>query len=200
MKRVFDITMAISGLMLASPLMAVVAIIILTSMGRPILFKQQRPGLHGRPFELYKFRTMTEEKGIDGQLLSDAERLTPIGVRLRELSLDELPQLFNVLKGDLSLVGPRPLLMGYLVLYNDNQKKRHSVKPGITGWAQVNGRNSISWEEKFGMDVWYAENRNFLLDLRIILMTAKKVILREGITEAGESTASAFKGNEEKAG
>lgn len=200
MKRAFDFIFSILGLILAFPLMMAAGIIILSSMGRPVFFKQQRPGLYGRPFYLYKFRTMTDERDASGRLLPDSERLTPLGIRMRELSIDELPQLFNVLKGDLSLVGPRPLMMDYLVLYNDRQKMRHSVKPGITGWAQVNGRNSISWEEKFEMDVWYAEHRDLLLDLKIILMTVKRVAKREGITGHGESTVSAFKGSEEKAG
>lgn len=200
MKRTFDLIVSITVLVIALPIMAVLALIIVWKMGRPVLFKQKRPGLNGQPFMLYKFRTMTDGKDADGKLLSDSERLTPFGIFMRSLSLDELPQLINVIRGDLSLVGPRPLLMDYLVLYNETQKKRHMVKPGITGWAQVNGRNSITWEEKFEMDVWYAENRTFLIDLRIILMTVKKVLQREGITEEGESTASAFQGTEKKAG
>lgn len=200
MKRTFDLIVSITVLVIALPLMAGLALIIVWKMGRPVLFKQKRPGLNGQPFMLYKFRTMTDGKDADGKLLSDSERLTPFGIFMRSLSLDELPQLINVIRGDLSLVGPRPLLMDYLVLYNETQKKRHMVKPGITGWAQVNGRNSITWEEKFEMDVWYAENRTFLTDLRIILMTVKKVLQREGITEEGESTASAFQGTEKKAG
>ena len=200
MKRTFDLIVSITVLVIALPLMAGLALIIVWKMGRPVLFKQKRPGLNGQPFMLYKFRTMTDGKDADGKLLSDSERLTPFGIFMRSLSLDELPQLINVIRGDLSLVGPRPLLMHYLVLYNETQKKRHMVKPGITGWAQVNGRNSITWEEKFEMDVWYAENRTFLTDLRIILMTVKKVLQREGITEEGESTASAFQGTEKKAG
>lgn len=200
MKRTFDLIVSITVLVIALPIMAVLALIIVWKMGRPVLFKQKRPGLNGQPFMLYKFRTMTDGKDADGKLLSDSERLTPFGIFMRSLSLDELPQLINVIRGDLSLVGPRPLLMDYLVLYNETQKKRHMVKPGITGWAQVNGRNSITWEEKFEMDVWYAENRTFLTDLRIILMTVKKVLQREGITEEGESTASAFQGTEKKAG
>jgi|SRR5690625_45432 len=200
MKRTFDLIVSITVLVIALPLMAGLALIIVWKMGRPVLFKQKRPGLNGQPFMLYKFRTMTDGKDADGKLLSDSERLTPFGIFMRSLSLDELPQLINVIRGDLSLVGPRPLLMDYLVLYNETQKKRHMVKPGITGWAQVNGRNSITWEEKFEMDVWYAENRTFLTDLRIILITVKKVLQREGITEEGESTASAFQGTEKKAG
>src|SRR5699024_261438 len=199
MKRAFDLIVSIAGLVIILPLMVILAFIIVWKMGRPVLFKQKRPGLYGRPFILYKFRTMTDEKDEHGQLLSDTERLTSFGIFMRSLSLDELPQLINVIKGDLSLVGPRPLLMDYLTLYNETQKKRHTVKPGITGWAQVNGRNTITWEEKFEMDVWYAENRTFLTDLKIIFMTVKKVIEREGITEEGESTATAFEGNDKKA-
>src|SRR5699024_3150579 len=199
MKRTFDLIVSITVLLLTLPLTGIIAIIVMLKMGRPVLFKQRRPGLYGQPFILYKFRTMTDEKDEHGQLLSDTERLTSFGIFMRSLSLDELPQLINVIKGDLSLVGPRPLLMDYLVLYNDKQKKRHTVKPGITGWAQVNGRNSLTWEEKFDMDVWYAENRTFLTDLKIIFMTVIKVIEREGITEEGESTATAFQGNDKKA-
>ncbi len=199
MKRTFDLIVSITVLLLTLPLTGIIAIIVMLKMGRPVLFKQRRPGLYGQPFILYKFRTMTDEKDEHGQLLSDTERLTSFGIFMRSLSLDELPQLLNVIKGDLSLVGPRPLLMDYLVLYNEKQKKRHTVKPGITGWAQVNGRNTITWEEKFEMDVWYAENRTFLTDMRIIFMTVKKVIEREGITEEGESTATAFEGNDKKA-
>ncbi|WP_462420297.1 sugar transferase [Salinicoccus sp. Marseille-QA3877] len=199
MKRAFDLIVSVTVLLLTLPLTGIIAIIVMLKMGRPVLFKQRRPGLYGQPFILYKFRTMTDEKDEHGQLLSDTERLTSFGIFMRSLSLDELPQLLNVIKGDLSLVGPRPLLMDYLVLYNEKQKKRHTVKPGITGWAQVNGRNAITWEEKFEMDVWYAENRTFLTDMRIIFMTAKKVIEREGITEEGESTATAFQGNDKTA-
>lgn len=199
MKRAFDLIVSVTVLLLTLPLTGIIAIIVMLKMGRPVLFKQRRPGLYGQPFILYKFRTMTDEKDEHGQLLSDTERLTSFGIFMRSLSLDELPQLINVIKGDLSLVGPRPLLMDYLVLYNEKQKKRHTVKPGITGWAQVNGRNSLTWEEKFDMDVWYAENRTFLTDLKIIFMTVKKVIEREGITEEGESTATAFQGNDKKA-
>lgn len=199
MKRAFDLIVSVTVLLLTLPLTGIIAIIVMLKMGRPVLFKQRRPGLYGQPFILYKFRTMTDEKDEHGQLLSDTERLTSFGIFMRSLSLDELPQLLNVIKGDLSLVGPRPLLMDYLVLYNEKQKKRHTVKPGITGWAQVNGRNTITWEEKFEMDVWYAENRTFLTDMRIIFMTVKKVIEREGITEEGESTATAFEGNDKKA-
>lgn len=199
MKRIYDLIVSITVLVVTLPLMVSLAFIIVWKMGRPVLFTQKRPGLHGEPFMLYKFRTMTDEKDDEGKLLPDSERLTSFGTRMRSLSLDELPQLINVIKGDISLVGPRPLLMDYLVLYNDTQKKRHTVKPGITGWAQVNGRNSITWEEKFAMDVWYAENRTFLMDMKIIFMTIKKVVRREGINEEGESTASAFQGNDQSA-
>src|SRR5699024_252410 len=199
MKRAFDLIVSVTVLLLTLPLTGIIAIIVMLKMGRPVLFKQRRPGLYGQPFILYKFRTMTDEKDEHGKLLSDRDRLAPFGIFMRSLSLDELPQLINVIKGDLSLVGPRPLLMDYLTLYNETQKKRHTVKPGITGRAQVNGRNTITWEEKVEMDVWYAENRTFLTDMRIILMTVKKVIEREGITEEGESTATAFEGNDKKA-
>lgn len=199
MKRTFDLIVSIAVLVIILPLMVILAFIIVWKMGRPVLFKQKRPGLYGRPFMLYKFRTMTDKKDDYGKLMSDSERLTPFGIFMRSLSLDELPQLINVIKGDISLVGPRPLLMDYLTLYNETQKKRHTVKPGITGWAQVNGRNTITWEEKFEMDVWYAENRTFLTDMRIIFMTTKKVMQREGITEEGESTAAAFQGNDKTA-
>jgi sugar transferase EpsL len=163
-------------------------------MGSPVLFKQKRPGLHGKPFYLYKFRTMTDEKDQHGNVLPDRKRLTTFGKRLRKYSLDELPQLFNVLKGELSLVGPRPLLMEYLALYSEEQAKRHLVKPGMTGWAQINGRNAIGWDEKFKLDVWYVYNRSFFLDLKILWLTAKKVWHTEGIQQQGHETAEIFKG------
>jgi sugar transferase EpsL len=164
-------------------------------LGPPVFFRQQRPGLHCRPFFVYKFRTMTNERDSEGNLLPDAVRLTTFGRLLRKLSIDELPQLFNVLKGDLSLVGPRPLLMEYLPLYTPEQARRHAVKPGITGWAQVNGRNSLSWEEKFKLDVWYVDHQSFLLDLKILWMTFIKVITREGISQAGQATMEKYKGS-----
>ena len=174
-----------------------VALILLVrcSIGSPVFFKQLRPGLHSQPFYIYKFRTMSDKKNSQGELLSDAERLTNFGSWLRSSSLDELPSLWNVLKGDLSLVGPRPLLMEYLELYTENQLRRHEVKPGITGWAQVNGRNAISWEEKFRLDVWYVDNQSLWLDIKIILLTLKKVFLRDGISAEGEATMPKFTGN-----
>jgi sugar transferase EpsL len=196
MKRIFDVAGSLFGLIIFSPVMAVTAILIRLLAGSPVIFKQQRPGLHGRPFFVYKFRTMTDERDEKGELLPDKDRLTPFGKWVRKLSLDELPQLWNVLKGDMSFVGPRPLLMEYLPLYSERQARRHDVRPGITGWAQVNGRNAISWEEKFELDVWYVENRSFLLDMKILLLTAAKVIRSEGINESGEATMTKFCGNQ----
>ena len=175
--------------------MVVTAILVRWKLGSPILFKQQRPGLHGKPFYLYKFRTMTDERDENGELLPDHLRLTPFGQFLRKYSLDELPQLFNVLKGDISLVGPRPLLMEYLELYTPEQARRHEVKPGITGWAQVNGRNAISWEEKFKLDVWYVDNRTFWLDIKILFLTVIKVLKKEGINQSEYVTMEKFVGN-----
>jgi lipopolysaccharide/colanic/teichoic acid biosynthesis glycosyltransferase len=193
-KRSVDIVIVLLVGVIALPLCLVLALVIRNKLGSPVFFRQVRPGLHGVPFKMIKFRTMTDERGPDGNLLPDAIRLTPFGRFLRASSLDELPELWNVLKGDMSLVGPRPLLMEYLPLYDSNQNKRHEVRPGITGWAQVNGRNTVSWDERFGMDVWYVENQSFVLDLRILLMTIKKVIVREGISAAGEATMPKFKG------
>jgi sugar transferase EpsL len=178
--------------------MATIAILIAFTLGRPVIFKQIRPGLHGRPFYLYKFRTMTDCRDKNGQLLPDEDRLTPFGKWLRKYSLDELPQLFNVIKGDLSFVGPRPLLMEYLPLYTPEQALRHEVKPGITGWAQVNGRNAISWEEKFALDLWYVENQSIWLDLKILFLTIIKVVRSEGISHEGFSTMPKLKGQMEK--
>ncbi|GAB2457588.1 sugar transferase [Comamonas humi] len=194
MKRLFDILVsALALLALAIPLL-VLAALVRRRLGSPVLFRQQRPGLRGRPFEMAKFRTMTDARGADGQLLPDAERLTPFGRFLRASSLDELPELWNVLKGDMSLVGPRPLLMEYLPLYTPEQARRHEVRPGITGWAQVNGRNALSWEAKFQLDVWYVDHRTLWLDIRILWLTVKKVLVREGISAAGEATMSRFTG------
>jgi len=165
---------------------------------RPVFFRQIRPGLNGQPFQMLKFRTMTDERGPDGALLPDAVRLTPFGRWLRATSLDELPELWNVLKGDMSLVGPRPLLMEYLPLYTPEQARRHEVRPGITGWAQVNGRNAISWEDKFQLDVWYVDNRSLWLDIKILWLTVKKVLLRDGISAAGEATMPRFAGSDSK--
>jgi len=193
-KPLFDKILATILIILFSPIMIITALLIYLKMGRPILFKQARPGKDEKIFYIYKFRTMTNEKDKNGDLLPDEERLKGIGKFIRSTSLDELPQLFNVLKGDMSFVGPRPLLIEYLPLYNDRQKKRHEVKPGITGWAQVNGRNAISWEQKFNYDVWYVENQSFWLDMKILWMTFLKVIRREGISQAGQATMEKFNG------
>lgn len=197
LKRAVDVGGASLGLVVTSPLLLGVALVGWGVHGRPILFRQTRPGLHGRSFRLYKFRTMRDDRDSSGCLVSDAERLTTFGRWLRATSLDELPELFNVLKGDMSLVGPRPLLVDYLSLYTPEQARRHDVRPGITGWAQVNGRNALSWEEKFRLDVWYVENRSFLLDLKILLITVLRVIRREGISHYGEATMTRFTGSAE---
>ncbi|AJH17292.1 MULTISPECIES: sugar transferase [Bacillus] len=194
MKRLFDLFVSLSLLVFLLPLIIIVAVLVRIKLGSPIIFKQQRPGLHGVPFFLYKFRTMTDEKDSEGNVLPDDVRFTRFGGFLRKYSLDEWPQLFNVIKGDLSLVGPRPLLMEYLELYTEEQAKRHNVRPGITGWAQVNGRNAISWEEKFDFDVWYAKKRTFWLDMKILLLTAKKVFKSEGINQVGHVTVEKFNG------
>jgi lipopolysaccharide/colanic/teichoic acid biosynthesis glycosyltransferase len=193
-KRLLDIIGAFFGLVILSPVLLVVAILIQHQLGAPVLFRQIRPGLFGRPFKMAKFRSMRDMSDIKGSQLTDAERLTKLGHRLRSTSFDELPGLWNVLKGEMSLVGPRPLLMEYLPLYTTEQARRHEVRPGITGWAQVNGRNAISWEEKFALDVWYVDNRSFGLDMRIIWMTIRKVIAREGISASGEATMPKFTG------
>ena len=194
-KEVFDRTSAFIGLVLLSPIIFLLALLIRLNLGSPVLFCQQRPGLRAVPFNIFKFRTMTDERDASGALLPDDVRLTSLGKWLRKLSLDELPQLFNVIKGDLSLVGPRPLLMEYLPLYTPEQARRHDVKPGITGWAQVNGRNAISWEEKFQLDVWYVDHQSFWLDLKILWMTVMKVVKSEGISQKGQATMEAFKGS-----
>lgn len=194
MKRLFDIVISSFALALLSPLLGVLSFLIRRRLGSPILFRQVRPGKDGKPFEMLKFRTMTDARGADGALLPDADRLTPFGRFLRSTSLDELPELWNVLKGDMSLVGPRPLLMEYLPLYSPEQARRHEVRPGVTGWAQVNGRNALSWEEKFALDIWYVDNRSFRLDLRIIVMTIGKVLKRSGIAADGEATMPRFNG------
>ncbi|HDR3888946.1 TPA: sugar transferase [Bacillus cereus] len=194
MKRLFDLFVSLSLLVFLLPPIIIVAVLVRIKLGSPIIFKQQRPGLHGVPFFLYKFRTMTDEKDSEGNVLPDDVRFTRFGGVLRKYSLDELPQLFNVIKGDLSLVGPRPLLMEYLELYTEEQAKRHNVRPGITGWAQVNGRNAISWEEKFDFDVWYAKKRTFWFDMKILLLTAKKVFKSEGINQVGHVTVEKFNG------
>jgi len=194
MKRIFDLFGATLAVVLFSPMILIVALRIRRQMGAPILFRQTRPGLDGRPFEMVKFRTMRDALDAQGNPLPDADRLTDFGRFLRSSSLDELPELWNVLKGDMSLVGPRPLLMEYLPLYSPAQARRHEVRPGITGWAQVNGRNAISWDEKFAFDVWYVDNRSLWLDLKIIWLTIRKVVSREGISAAGEATMPKFQG------
>jgi len=197
MKRSFDTAVSLFVLIILAPLLAVLAVLIAAKLGRPVLFSQTRPGAHGRPFKMIKFRTMSDERGADGQLLPDVQRLGRLGRILRATSLDELPELVNVLKGEMSLVGPRPLLMQYLPLYSPREARRHEVRPGITGWAQVKGRNSLTWPEKFALDVWYVDNRTFLLDLKILFMTIHKVFRREGISQDGHVTMPFFKGSEQ---
>lgn len=197
MKRLFDLVISLSLLFVFFPIILVATILVRFKLGSPILFKQQRPGLYGTPFYVYKFRTMTDARDNSGQLLPDHIRLTPFGKLLRKYSIDELPQLFNVVKGDISLVGPRPLLMEYLTLYTEEQAKRHNVRPGITGWAQVNGRNAITWEEKFQLDVWYVENQSFLLDMKILVRTVIKVFKSEGISQDGHVTVEKFHGTKQ---
>ena len=196
-KRLLDIIIAAAALILLSPVLLLLAWQIRRKLGTPVLFRQVRPGRGGIPFVMYKFRTMRDAEDENGRPLPDAERLTPFGRKLRAASLDELPELWNVLKGDMSLVGPRPLLMEYLPLYNAEQRRRHLVRPGITGWAQVNGRNAISWPEKFRLDVWYVENRSLLLDIKILFLTVKKVLDRSGINSEGEATVTKFTGNDD---
>ena len=194
-KRVFD--MLVSGALMTplSVVAASVAALVLFSFGHPVLFFQLRPGLNGKPFLMYKFRTMRDTRGADGRLLPDAQRLTKLGRFMRSFSLDELPSLWNVLRGDMSLVGPRPLLMEYLELYTPEQARRHEVRPGITGWAQVNGRNALSWDEKFKLDVWYVDNRTFWLDMKILALTVWQVLARRGISAEGHATMPPFKGS-----
>lgn len=194
MKRLIDLLGAVIGLVLLSPVLAVLAVLIWRQMGAPVLFRQTRPGLHGMPFEMVKFRTMRDAVDAKGTPLPDSERLTRLGQFLRATSLDELPELWNVLRGEMSLVGPRPLLMEYLSLYSPEQARRHDLRPGVTGWAQVNGRNAISWDQKFALDVWYVDNRSLWLDLKIIWLTIRKVFKREGISAAGEATMPKFTG------
>nr|WP_036130898.1 sugar transferase [Marinobacter nitratireducens] len=200
MKRVFDLLVALGSLIVLSPVLLLLSILIYFKLGAPILFCQTRPGKDGQPFRMWKFRTMLESVDSEGNLLPDAQRITHFGQFLRSTSLDELPELWNVFKGDMSLVGPRPLLMEYLPLYSREQYRRHEVRPGITGWAQVNGRNAISWDEKFRLDVWYVDNRSFWLDLKIMFLTAKKVLVRDGISSEGEATMSRFTGNDNESG
>ena len=193
-KRLMDVLGAILGLVVFSPVLLLLYFWIRKDMGSPVLFRQTRPGQDGQPFKMMKFRSMRDATGPDGQPLPDAERITPLGVKLRSSSLDELPGLWNVLKGDMSLVGPRPLLVEYLPLYSSTQARRHELRPGITGWAQVNGRNALSWEKKFELDVWYVDHRTICLDLKIIWMTIRKVIERDGISADGEVTMPRFTG------
>lgn len=194
-KRLFDFIASTIGLLLLLPIIVIVAWQIRRKLGSPVLFRQVRPGLNGKPFEMIKFRTMLDALDAEGNPLPDSERMTPFGRFLRSSSLDELPELWNVLKGDMSLVGPRPLLMEYLPLYTPEQYRRHEVRPGVSGWAQVNGRNALSWEEKFRLDVWYVDNRSFWFDLKIIFLTLKKVVVRDGINAEGEATMPKFTGS-----
>jgi lipopolysaccharide/colanic/teichoic acid biosynthesis glycosyltransferase len=194
-KRIFEFTIALLALLILLPIFLTISILVLLKMGTPIFFIQSRPGLNGKTFKMYKFRTMTNKCDKNGNLLEDKDRLSNFGSFLRSTSLDELPALWNVLCGNMSLVGPRPLLIEYLPLYSKNQARRHEVRPGITGWAQVNGRNAISWNEKFELDTWYVENQSFALDMKIILLTLKKVIKRDGISHNNHVTMEKFKGN-----
>jgi lipopolysaccharide/colanic/teichoic acid biosynthesis glycosyltransferase len=196
MTRTRDFVLSFLGLALLAPLLLLVGSFVAVYLGRPVLYRQVRPGLYGKPFSMVKFRTMTDERSEDGSLLPDAQRLTSFGRFLRATSIDELPELWNVLRGDMSLVGPRPLLMEYLPLYNSEQGRRHQVRPGVTGWAQVNGRNAISWQDKFALDVWYVDNRSMWLDIRILWMTVRKVLVRDGISATGEATMSKFTGSD----
>ena len=195
LKRAFDIAASTSALVVLSPVLAITAHKVKKELGSPVLFRQTRPGLHGKPFEMIKFRTMKDATDKAGNALPDSERLTDFGKKLRASSLDELPELWNVLKGDMSLVGPRPLLMEYLPLYSAEQAKRHNVRPGVTGYAQVNGRNSLSWEDKFKLDTWYVEHQSLWLDMKILLKTVKKVIIKDGISAEGEATMTKFTGS-----
>ena len=195
MKRIFDLILTIPAYFLLSPLMMLIAVIILLTMEKPVFFRQIRPGFHGKPFTIYKFRTMLNAYDKSGNLLPDKERLTRFGKFLRSTSLDELPELFNILKGEMSIVGPRPLLMQYLERYSPEQARRNEVRPGLTGWAQINGRNAITWEKKFRLDVWYVDNQSFRIDIKIIFMTILKVLKREGINQPGQATMEEFMGN-----
>lgn len=198
LKRLFDVFVSVSVLVVFSPLIAFLAFKVRKNLGSPILFEQTRPGLDGQPFKMIKFRTMKDAVDKDGNPLPDSERMTAFGNKLRDSSLDELPELWNVLKGEMSLVGPRPLLMQYLPLYSKEQARRHSVRPGVTGWAQINGRNAISWEDKFKLDTWYVDNQSFILDIKILFLTVKKVLVKEGISAEGHVTIEPFKGNRDE--
>lgn len=194
-KRLFDITAATTALVALSPIYAIISYKVKKNLGSPVLFRQTRSGLDGKPFEMIKFRTMKDVTYSDGNPLPDNERLTPFGQALRNTSLDELPELWNVIKGDMSLVGPRPLLIEYLPLYSDEQSRRHEVRPGVTGYAQVNGRNAIGWDRKFELDIWYVDNQSLWLDIKILIKTVKKVLIRDGISADGEATMSKFTGS-----
>ena len=201
MKRIFDVAVSFSALALLSPLLLFLAFLVKWRLGSPVLFRQVRPGRWGNPFEMVKFRSMTDDRDAEGELLPDRERLPAFGRFLRASSLDELPGLLNVLRGDMSLVGPRPLLMEYLPLYDAVEKRRHEIRPGLTGWAQINGRNSLSWDEKFALDVWYVDNRSFWLDIKVLFLTLLKVLNRDGISAHGEATMlplTAVRSSEEK--
>ncbi len=195
MKRLFDILVSLLALFLLFPLIILTGFLVKMKLGSPVLYHQARPGLGGKLFKMLKFRSMRDAYDEQGNMLPDSERLSSFGKKLRSSSLDELPGLWNVLKGEMSLVGPRPLLVDYLPLYSDRQARRHNVRPGITGWAQVNGRNALSWEDKFELDIWYVENQSFMLDIKILLLTIKKVFIKEGISAAGEATMPRFKGS-----
>jgi len=197
LKRVFDVVVSLLVLVLLFPVFIFVSLLVKFNLGSPIFFRQTRPGLNGKPFQMIKFRSMLDSNDNEGNLLPNKDRLTKFGKFLRSTSLDELPELWNVLRGDMSLVGPRPLLMDYLPLYSADQARRHEVRPGVTGWAQVNGRNAISWDQKFKFDVWYVDNQSLFLDIKILFITAKKVFVREGINASKETTMTRFKGNKE---
>lgn len=198
-KRLLDFTLSLLALIVLSPVLLITALLVRTKLGSPVIFCQERPGKDGRIFHLYKFRSMTDQRDENGQLLPDSVRLTAFGKKLRATSLDELPELINILRGDMSIVGPRPLLVKYLPLYNEEQRHRHDVRPGLTGWAQVNGRNALSWEEKFRLDVWYVEHISFWTDVKVILTTVKKVFVREGISSDTAATMEEFTGTKESA-
>lgn len=195
MKRLLDVVLALFGLIALAPAIVIVAVCVRRKLGSPVIFSQVRPGLHGKPFKMVKFRTMLDAFDAVGNPLPDSQRMTRFGSFLRSSSLDELPELWNVLKGDMSLVGPRPLLMEYLPLYNPEEYRRHEVRPGVTGWAQINGRNALSWDEKFKLDIWYVDNRSFWLDMKIIFLTIRKVVARDGISSDGEATMAKFTGS-----
>lgn len=195
MKRLFDFIAAFVAILLLSPVIIVIALLVKINLGRPVFFRQKRPGLNGKSFYIYKFRTMSVEYGENGLLFPDQKRITKLGTFMRKWSLDELPQLFNIIKGEMSLVGPRPLLMEYLPLYTPDQARRHDVKPGITGWAQVNGRNALNWDARFKLDVWYVDHHSFSIDMKIIFLTIWKILKREGINQPGQTTMAIFRGD-----